>query len=898
MFTTFKNRNLMAVTLLATTALASTLTVATASADAAADEDVTEVTVTGRRPIAESEASALKAQRASDSLVSIIAADDVGDLPDQNIAFAVGRLPGVAIERDQGQARYVNLRGAPNYWTTLSFDGLSVVSPEGRASRFDNIPSAIASQISVQKALVPSMPGDAVAGNVDIRTRRAFDYNGQKITGKLAAGRVELGEGNEYDSSLVYSNIFLDGKLGVVVQGSYYKREMATENWETDPYLTVNAADIRKRFAQETKNKHYRLIRENYSASTRLDYKFNDNHQVFFSTINTVFHDDELRDQFIFQLNQGTNAAGQSYTSTNFVTGNDPKFGTVYGARISARVTYRDNDDRMSTNTFGGEHKFGKLDASWRLNYTWADNTGDNPLEIRFQSPSTFTARPTVVYDFRDGDSNIATLYRTTGTTSARTQGAQVQNVEDFAMPMSQATRQNASETTEAYTAKVDFDYETELFGRETKIEFGGLYTMREKKNEVFNGTGALSTTATYSSIAQNGDYLGEQRLGYTFRYTDRQKAYDLLNSSAGANNLVYSIPDYWNVGEDIAAGYLMATTQFDWGNVVYGARVEQIKNTGKAYVDFDTSSALNYRLVETESDETLFYPSIHLNWNVSDDLKARFGVTTSASRADYDDMRPNFTIDDTLDEITGGNPDAKPEKQVGFDAYLEWYQPNTFISAGLFYKDITDVLLRRKVTFGRTDLNTPGFDRSTYGYNTVDNGGDGYLQGAEIYYSGNISPWVQDAGLPTWMEGFGAKASATFTQSEVKLLAVGTSPARNINVQGSSDAIYNVQATYEKYGLTVRLAYQYRTPWGQSVGDYTTVGGALVPSGNGDIFWDADEEVDFSARYQVNKNFEVFFDGSNLTNQGAKRYADSVGNPIEFEKFGRRFVGGVRFNF
>ena len=106
-----------------------------------------EIVVTGARPIAEAEATALKVQRNSDSLVTVAAADSVGRLPDQNIAQATSRLPGVAIERDQGQARYISLRGSPNYWTTLSFDGINVVSPEGRDARFDSVPSAIASQI-------------------------------------------------------------------------------------------------------------------------------------------------------------------------------------------------------------------------------------------------------------------------------------------------------------------------------------------------------------------------------------------------------------------------------------------------------------------------------------------------------------------------------------------------------------------------------------------------------------------------------------------------------------------------------------------------------------------------------------------------------------------------------
>ena len=85
------------------------------------------VTVTGSRPLAESEAAALVIQKNADSVVSVLSADAIGNLPDQNIAFAIGRLPGVGIERDQGQARYINLRGTPDYWSTLSFDGLSIV---------------------------------------------------------------------------------------------------------------------------------------------------------------------------------------------------------------------------------------------------------------------------------------------------------------------------------------------------------------------------------------------------------------------------------------------------------------------------------------------------------------------------------------------------------------------------------------------------------------------------------------------------------------------------------------------------------------------------------------------------------------------------------------------------
>jgi hypothetical protein len=140
--------------------------------EAGSTADASDIVVNGGRPIAESEAAALQIQRTSPSLVSVVASDSVGRLPDQNIAQAVSRLPGVAVQRDQGQARYINLRGAPINWTTLSFDGINVVSPEGRDARFDSIPSAIASQIIVRKAVTPDMTGETIAGNVDIITGR------------------------------------------------------------------------------------------------------------------------------------------------------------------------------------------------------------------------------------------------------------------------------------------------------------------------------------------------------------------------------------------------------------------------------------------------------------------------------------------------------------------------------------------------------------------------------------------------------------------------------------------------------------------------------------------------------------------------------------------------------
>lgn len=877
-----------------------------ASTDVPSDE----VVVLGRRPLAESEAAALLTQRESDSIVSVLSADAIGRLPDQNIAFAVGRLPGISIERDQGQARYINLRGTPVYWNTLSFDGLSVVSPEGRSTRYDNIPSALAKQVIVTKAITPNMPGDTVAGNINILTRSALDYDDFTIFGNVATGYVTLGGGEEFDSSLVVANQFMDGKLGVLLQGSFYRRNMVTDNWETDPYLTATVPG--QRFAREHENKPYRLTRANESLSARIDYEFNDDHQVFAQSIWTVYSDEELRNNYIFRFDQGRTAAGAAVSTSlaaGSIPGNTPQFGTVFATRLNINTNSLESEENSYINTLGGEHMVGGWDVSWRANYTFTSDGRDAPALPNFQSPSDSAARPTVEYDFRQGDNNTVRLFRTVVTGSALSRGEQVFSIDQFQWPLVDITRRVGADITQAYTLKFDAGYDFEVLGAPLEFDAGLFWTTRSKKSRETSWTAnAAQLTAagidpaTAYNIFRNGKpYQGDYALGYAFTYHSKSAldsfAASLVNRGIATRNNTNGA--YWDVTEDLFAGYAMGSFERNWGNIVVGARVEQIENTGQAIV--------SNRIVSTGGEETLVYPSAHINWNVTDQWKARVGVTSTASRPDFDDLRPNFTINDAAQTVSGGNPDAKPEKQVGLDAYIEYYpEGDGFFSAGLFYKDISDVLFTQLSTFGAENSNAvdPSRDRSGYAFSRIDNAGDGDLVGFEIFYSNTAQKLIDGLGWWDWLGGFGLRASGTWVDSEVSIPAVRnaagviTNPARTQRLLGTSDFTGNVQLTYEKYNLSARLAYQYRTDWGQGYGTYVTVAGQTVPSGNGDTFWDNDDELDLSVRYAFTDNFEVYFDGVNLLDGKARRFVDSSLFPIELEGFGQRYLIGLRFNY
>lgn len=151
--------------LLPAAVIAASFTIPTGPLWAQASQPLEE-TVVFATPIAQSEASAILAKREAVNLLDAVSADTIGRFPDQNLADSLARVPGIAIERDQGQARYVNLRGAPFRYTAIGFDGIDVPGAEnGRIPRFDSFPAVITRQLKVNKAIMANMPGEAVAGD-------------------------------------------------------------------------------------------------------------------------------------------------------------------------------------------------------------------------------------------------------------------------------------------------------------------------------------------------------------------------------------------------------------------------------------------------------------------------------------------------------------------------------------------------------------------------------------------------------------------------------------------------------------------------------------------------------------------------------------------------------------
>jgi TonB-dependent receptor len=389
--------------------------------------------------------------------------------------------------------------------------------------------------------------------------------------------------------------------------------------------------------------------------------------------------------------------------------------------------------------------------------------------------------------------------------------------------------------------------------------------------------------------------------MGYSFRYFDIAKTEAASDAAKRGFAFTPLVANNYEVREQIYAGFVMGTLRYDWGSLVAGARIEHLKNRGVALGTIGTVTGT----ITAESDDTLIFPSAHLNYNIDDTKKLRLSFNSGAARADYDQLRPNIVVNDANQTISGGNPAVKPERAYGVDAYLEWYvRPQGYLMVGAFYKKVDDVLYNQRRSFGSNALDTAGVDRSGYIFSGITNGGEGRVYGLEAAAQLQLEPWTQQMGLPDWMGGFGITANLTLNDSEVTKPAVGTVPARKVRLPGTSDVVYNAGVYYEKYGLSLRLQYQRRSKWLDGIAD------DLADAG--DTYWAADDELDFSARYAVNENIELFFDASNLLNNPGRRFSDpgnllratNVASPdrsdytIEWERFGRRFGGGIRVTF
>ncbi|MEN9592105.1 MAG: hypothetical protein RJA21_564, partial [Gemmatimonadota bacterium] len=209
---------------------------ATATLDVKMADAVTSLAAVQVKGQVAGQASALNQQRTASTISSVIDNELVGRLPDPNMAEALARVPGVAVLRDQGEGRFVQIRGTNADLNSMSLNGLRISSPEqnSRQLPMDIVPSDQAAQIQISKTLTPDMDADAIGGNVNIVTRTAR-ANQPLLNATFAGGANQLGGGALVNVGANAGKRFgASQKFGAMVGGTYYKNERASQNIEGD----------------------------------------------------------------------------------------------------------------------------------------------------------------------------------------------------------------------------------------------------------------------------------------------------------------------------------------------------------------------------------------------------------------------------------------------------------------------------------------------------------------------------------------------------------------------------------------------------------------------------------------------------------------------------------------
>lgn len=865
-----------------------------ASPAAAQVAEVSELVVTAT-PIRDSIEASLEIQKASDNIVNVIASDTIGRFPDATAAGALARLPGVGVQRDQGQERYIQIRGAPTRWTTMALDGVNLIGAEDRIFRFDSVPAAQISQVVLNKTLLPSMPAEALAGRVNIETFSPLSLPGFHGSFDVGAGFVDMGDGpvKQYSGRLSWSN----GTWGASLTGSRYSFEQHTDN--SEPRFD----DIGLSSQRFTK---YVIERVTESFSGKIEYSPNDDHYLSLTHLSTEFEDFEERNWYVFTY-------ANAFSGTrNFETAD------LVGVPMTASFANGIYTNGVVFNVLHGDHRVHDWDLSWDVAY--ATTEFNNFYPNVGQGVSTGTSRPTVANTaflpsmtvrVNAGGSGIPlhTLYDTNIVNGQPSRGQQRTSLNQMSLTESWASESTARLETEAVTVKFDGRRDWDSFGALATFSAGFQYDDRAQENEITNlvrpnGT-VVSGNRSGFPLETNGALLGmpwdmrtlfgstpwDQDIdrGFTAVHIDTARMRDgvlalmeaarAANAAGTGNFAVYDVdPRLTNsVDETVAAAYVMNRWAWDRQTLTAGVRVErtEINSQGLANVG-GVLTPLTFT-----SEETNVFPSLHYGFDYSDTLKLRAAFITGQARPSLEDMRATVTVNDTAGTITGGNPFLTPEKAYGLDLSAEWYfAPAALLAASFFHREVEDVLFESSQVVGDDSYNFGGADRSAYILETNQNGRSGHLTGLEFVYT---QPWTF---LPGWLSGFGFQGSVSFTTGEFE-----TPTGETVEFPGTSDRITGATLFYEKYGLSSRLSWQHRTAWLDEV----------FPSGssaNSNLYWGDSQRLDLSVRYQVNDTYSLFLDANNLTNEEGVRYQGREDRPYEIEGFGRKYLLGVRASF
>jgi TonB-dependent receptor len=785
------------------------------------------------------QAKALNQQKNADNIKNVVAADQIGRFPDPNAAEALQRVPGVNIERDQGEGRYVFVRGLAPQFTNVSVNGEQIPSPEAdvRYVALDAIPSDQLASIEVSKSLTPDMDGDAVGGSVNLITRTA-QSKVPRINASVAGGYNQLMRRGNIQGQLQYAQrLGKQEKFGVMLNSSYYHNDLGSDNVERSPQ--DNEVELRD----------YELTRTRLGLSGTFDYKFNPRHEVYLRALYSRFTDREWR------------------RATKFVPEDD---------EIEKATKDRFEAQSITTINLGAKHTFSKFFLNYEAQYSMGrQNTPyDNEVVFIGGIPSTLT------YGNPKYPSIIADGY-----------------TDNAAYEFDEAGFGHTLAKDRNLTAKFDLGIPYKLNNNNGLIKVGAKFRSKDKSYAITQDYyGAIADVPTLDEFDEDNikkKFLdGNYTLGRPLNVTSFIRYFNANPSEFEASledKAIDEALEAYDAKEDVIAAYLMAKQQFKKLTVVAGLRYERTKvSYNSKDVVIDGAGDLQEIVpVSGSSNYDYLLPQANVRYQLSRFTNLRAAATFSYARPNFSEIIPAQEINREDEVATAGNAALKPVSAFNLDLLGEHYFGNVgVLSGGFFYKRLNDFIYRRVL------FNSPYPLTGTPYINSIDviqaqNGNTANVTGFEVAFQNNLS------FLPGALKYFSLYLNYTYAHSAATLQsrtadAADPNATEKLRLPGQATHVGNLSLAFERKKFNARVSFNFN-------GEYLSeVGGTKEE----DIFVKDRVQVDFSAGYAFNRHWRLFAEVLNITNQPFERYMATKDQLIQREYYQQWGRFGVKFDW
>ena len=829
----------------------------------------------------EARALALQQKRTANNILDIISADSVGSLPDQNVAEALARIPGVSLDVDAGEGRFVSIRGLEPNFNNVTFNGATVAAPaaggrQGRAMPLDVVGSGQIYQIEVIKAVTPDMDGNALGGTINIKSVSAFDQPDRFVFGKVELGENSDRSGTLFDGDITWGDTFNDGTVGISLSAHYSERpftshEIQASYGEQDGRYFVQTFELQPAEGERTR------MGFNYN----IEFLPDSDSEFYIRGIFNQFDESERQQEMIMD------------------TRRDPEFLSPTAAdfnrmRMEQRDFRREIDQGLFNISVGGHRQYENLRVTGDVTYSVAEEDVPFIKTVQFRTGNEDFIEQRFFYEFSGLYPNFDD------------KGFLTQEHDEFNLRRYREDDSYSKE--ETYAPKLDFEWENEDFlGGRTTFKTGAKITSRDR----FVDDNSTRPVGDFNmvQIAPPEPNSGFPMYGGRWQYPstlDVLTALDYLNANRSAfevdpvESASNSVEDDYDITEDILALYFMATIQAsDNLTIQAGARWEDTDASLKSF-EFqqgETADGDVWALVETDGEFAYsnFLPNLQAKYQIGANTILRAAITGTIGRPPYEDASPNNVFEyeeldpeDQLDpnfpfigEVELGNPELSPYESINFDLGIEHYlESGGLLSAGIFKKEIDNPIYEFSEDLSDVTRHGIGFD--TLSRTQFRNADKGSITGFELAAQIPFSSFLEEG----FLDGFGLDVNATFISSDVTIF---DRTADDLPFFRQPENIYNVAFYYQKHKLSARIAYNYQD---ESLRE-------LSGAADEDHWDDTRDYTDVQASYAISDNYTIYMNWQNIFEaEKIRTYGRGTQRLRRGEFYGSYVRAGIRYNW